>query len=130
MDEFIELCYSALDDAPDMPDYTALEVALVDYKQMIENGVPKEEARQVLPNAMCVNILWTVNFRSLINFFRQRMCKRNVEEMLVFATKVWEEINTYWPDYADLVGPPCYTDGRCNQGRMSCGEPIKQNERG
>ena len=37
------------------------------YNYCIESGIPKEEARQVLPNAKAVNLMWTVNARSLVN---------------------------------------------------------------
>ena len=104
---------------------SCLNWALRGYSRLAYDGVPIEEARQVLPNACAVNILWTVNARSLLNFFTQRLCKRNVEEMLTFASKVFDEVDNYWPEYAALCGPFCYMNGGdCNQGKMSCNEPF------
>jgi len=80
--------------------------------------LPKEEARQVLSNSKAVNILWTVNARSLINFFNQRLCKRNVQEMHMFATKLKEICINWFPDLFVLVGPDCETLGGCTQGKM------------
>ncbi len=105
--------------------FPALEIALKDYQQMIRNGVPIEEARMVLPNACAVNLIWTVNARALIGFFKQRLCRRNVEEMQIFAGKIWGEVNDYWPEFAQCCGPYCYPSGKCNQGKMSCGRPYK-----
>ncbi len=105
-----------------------LEIAQHDYVQMIDNGVPKYEARQILPNASAVNILWTVNARSLLNFFELRLCKRNVDEMQIFAGKIWESVNSHWPEFASLCGPYCYPSGKCNQGFMSCGQPYKREQ--
>lgn len=45
------------------------------YMQLIEMGVPKEDARYVLPNACRTDLYFTINFRSLLNFLRLRMDK-------------------------------------------------------
>ena len=95
---------------------------LYSYEKCLESGMPKEEARQVLTNAMAVNFKWTINARSLYNFMRLRMCLRNVAEIRVFCDKVLSLVKVWWPEYANILGPPCYTDGKCNQGFMSCGK--------
>ena len=101
-----------------------LEQADAMYSYLISNNIPKEEARQVLPNAKAVNILWTVNARSLINFFNQRLCRRNVEEMANFARRLLIECKKWFPDLFELVGPDCITLGGCTQGRMKSQECI------
>lgn len=102
----------------------AVDHSLEAYVFQREQGVAKEEARQVLMNAAAVNILWTINARSLINFFRQRLCARNVAEMKMFAERIYTEVMTWWPELFQFVGPPCFMDKKCNQGSMrpkSCG---------
>lgn len=94
------------------------------YSHLISVGIPKEEARQVLPNAKAVNLLWTVNARSLINFFNQRSCKRNVDEMYYFAVKLRNQCLVWWPELFNLVGPDCETLGGCTQGKMKAKECI------
>ena len=96
------------------------------YVFLQQQGVPKEEARQVLPNAMAVNLIWTVNARSLYNFMRLRMCLRNVAEIRIFSDKVLSLVQEWWPEYAEVLGPPCFVDGECNQGFMSCGKIYKR----
>lgn len=98
------------------------------YKDLIYNDVPKEEARQILPNAKAVNLMWTVNARSLHNFMRLRMCLRNVTEMRVFCNKILSLVEQWWPEFAEILGPPCYTDGKCNQGNMTCGGKYEKNK--
>jgi len=108
---------------------SALRDCVESYSVLVDSGMLPEEARQVLPNACTVNLMWTVNARSLLNFFEQRLCKRNVKEMQIVAQAVWQEVRTYWPDFADLCGPYCYTHkGKCNQGSMSCGVPYTGEE--
>jgi thymidylate synthase (FAD) len=92
------------------------------YQDIIELGIPKEEARQVLPNAKAVNILWTVNARSLINFFNQRLCKRNVQEMRIFAEELVLICTNWFPELFSYIGPDCVVWGGCTQGRMKSEE--------
>lgn len=93
------------------------------YQRLIATGTPVEEARQVLPNAAAVNLLWTVNARSLINFLRLRLCNRNVMEMKIFARAVLSRVQDNFPELFNYVGPQCYM-GECKQGRMRCKEGI------
>lgn len=107
-----------------------LDATLDCYKGSLAAGVPREEARQVLPNACTVNYLWTINARSLFLFLRQRLCNRNVLEMKVFAHKVLSLVQGDFPQLFNHAGPPCYL-GKCEQYRfnMQCPEgswePIK-----
>ena len=101
-----------------------LAAALSAYKSMVDDGVPIEEARQVLPNAAEVRLLWTVNARSLYNFFEQRWCGRNVAEMTAFCEHLYAKVQDTWPEFAKFLGPYCYhLNGKCNQGKMTCGRP-------
>lgn len=42
------------------------------YDRLIEYGVPQEDARSVLPNVACTNLVLTVNLRSLLDFYAKR----------------------------------------------------------
>ena len=59
----------------------ALNVAFKAYDKLIEEGVPRSEARMVLPQAACVNFLFTIDARNLAYFIQKRITKRNVAEM-------------------------------------------------
>lgn len=96
------------------------EKSLTHYKNMIQyHNVDKSEARQILPNAMAVNILWTINARSLINFLNLRLCKRNVLEMVTFASLLHGYCIDWFPELFKFVGPDCIMT-ECKQGAMSC----------
>lgn len=104
--------------------YQCLFTAVTGYKLLVDDGVPIEEARQVLPNAAEVRLLWTVNARSLYNFFEQRWCGRNVAEMLAFCEHLYAKVQDTWPEFAKFLGPYCYhLNSKCNQGKMTCGRP-------
>ncbi len=107
-------------------DFTSTDSSITmvrDYNWLIDRGVPKEEARQILPNAAAVNLLWTVNMRSLMNFFRQRCCNRNTAEMQLFANRLRGIIVRRWPMFHSVLGPMCVTSSQpnaCTQGHMRC----------
>lgn len=106
----------------------ALEETLINYAALVDLGFKPEEARMLLPNASCVNLIWTVNARSFANFVSQRGCRRNVQEMRLFATVVKQIVGDIWPEFGQVLGPDCATKGLCFQGRMSCGTPYSRVE--
>lgn len=106
---------------------TALTDSVKAYTTLGVLNVPREEARQVLPNACAVNLLWTINARSLIVFLRQRTCNRNVYEMRIFANRVLSLVTEHFPELFQHIGPQCFMDahfsrdnGGCRQGKMQC----------
>jgi len=92
------------------------------YRSLLNRGIPKEEARQVLPNSKAVNLLWTINARSLMNFLNLRLCKRNVAETLHFAEIIKDLVIDWFPELFDLIGPDCEMTGECTQGFMKAKE--------
>lgn len=100
------------------------------YEHLLAADYPPEEARQILPEAKAVNILWTINGRSLVNYLTARLCRRNVGEMYAFAKLLHRITIDWWPELFVYVGPPCQRFGGCTQGWMQAqvckDEGIKQ----
>lgn len=46
------------------------------YRKLLNMGIPKEDARFILPNAAKTNIIVTMNARELRHFFNLRCCNR------------------------------------------------------
>ena len=97
------------------------------YNYLSSYGIPKEEARQALPNAATVNYMWTIDARNLMLFLRTRTCNRNVFEMRIFANRVLFLVREHFPQLYNHVGPQCFMDSSfsrdnkgCRQGRMQC----------
>lgn len=93
------------------------------YSELLKSGYKKEEARQVLPNAATVGILWTIDARNLFYFLRQRLCHRNVLEMKVFAAKILAIMEDVFPEMFVWAGPQCRYE-LCLQGKMRCAEGL------
>ena len=110
----------------------AIKVTYDVYKELLSLGHKPEEARQVLPGAKAINLIITINARSLINFLVQRLCQRNVAETINAANCIRNAAIHWWPQVFELIGPPCKMYGFCTQGHMqaeSCKSFIKAKPR-
>ena len=83
-------------------------------------GIPAEDARFVLPNAACTNIIVTMNARSLINFFELRCCLHAQWEIRQLANKMLKEVKKIAPTIFKNAGPTCKTKKICPENKKDC----------
>lgn len=69
-----------------------MEVCWATYNQLIKMGVKGEDARFVLPNACCSEIIITMNFRELRHFFKLRTSKHAQWEIRDMAKEMWIQV--------------------------------------
>ena len=81
-----------------------------------------EDARFVLPNACETKMVVTMNARSLNNFFAIRCCNRAQWEIRALAEEMYRLVCGVAPNLFAKSGPSCVVNGRCPEGRMSCGK--------
>jgi len=93
------------------------------YNDLLKMGIPKEDARFVLPNATETKIVVTMNARSLFNFFRRRMCNRAQWEIRALAHKMHNLLMGVAPNIFKYAGPSCKTEKICWEGKRHCGLP-------
>ena len=98
------------------------------YEKLIEIGIPKEDARFILPNATDVKIVVTMNARSLFNFLQKRMCNRAQWEIRMMATLMHKELMKVAPNIFKYAGPSCKTENICWEGERNCGLPGKNKK--
>lgn len=98
------------------------------YKNLVELGVPKEDARFVLPNAAETKIVITMNVRELLHFFELRCCNRAQWEIRALAHKMLELVKPTAPYIFMDAGAPC-VHGTCREGKMTCGNPYPKIKR-
>lgn len=58
------------------------------YGELIELGVPREDAANALPLGMDSKVVWKINLRSLVNFMNKRLCSRALLEIRQFANEL------------------------------------------
>jgi thymidylate synthase (FAD) len=90
------------------------------YAELIDSGIPAEDARYVLPNAAETNIVVTMNARSLINFFRQRCCNHAQWEIRELAYEMLKQVKKVAPVIFTNAGPACVMDDVCPEKDESC----------
>lgn len=92
------------------------------YNDLVEAGVPKEDARYVLANATETKIVVTMNARSLMHFFNLRCCNRAQWEIRELAYKMLAEAKAVAPLLFRNAGASCVATGHCPEGAMTCGK--------
>ena len=91
------------------------------YDKLVDLGVPKEDARMVLPNACETRMIVTMNTRELWHFFHLRCCSRAQWEIRALAMEMLKECREAAPLLFKHAGPACM-NGYCPEGAMSCGK--------
>lgn len=91
------------------------------YNILVEKGIPKEDARFLLPNACSTKIIVTMNARSLFNFFNHRCCTRAQWEIREMAKLMLKEVKKVAPNIFKKSGASCISLSYCPEGKMSCG---------
>lgn len=87
--------------------WSALRHVADAYKEMINNRVPKEDARMILPNATPTTLAFTVNARALVEISGQRLCNRAQKEIRELFQNIKKEVENVCPEIAALMLPKC-----------------------
>lgn len=74
------------------------------YNELINTGIKKEIARDILPNCCLTNIFMTTNVREYRNIIIQRITHDNTEYMSQFAKQLLRELYLKLPElFFDIV---------------------------
>lgn len=87
-----------------------------------------EDARYIFPNACETKIVFTMNTRTLLNFFRLRCCNRAQWEIRQLAVQMLNELKKVYPVLFKNAGPGC-VNGPCPEGIMTCGKIAEVREK-
>lgn len=99
----------------------AAEVTLNAYRKLVECGIPKEDARYIFPNAVETKFVFTLNARSLFNFFEQRCCLKAQWEIRLLAQDMLKAVRKVAPRIFENAGAPCrYSTPYCRENDSSC----------
>lgn len=90
------------------------------YRDLLEAGIPAEDARFVLPNAAETKLVVTMNGRELVHFFELRCCRRAQWEIRAMAVAMLRLVRQAAPLLFATAGPGCL-QGACPEGTMTCG---------
>ena len=119
----------ALQDEGDLQGYFAecMQQAYESYTELINKGVKPEDARAVLPNACCTNMVITLNLRSLIHLCNERLCTRAQLEIRQLVQLMVKEVlieNEWLKPY---LQPKCESLEYCPEYK-GCGRKPSYNQ--
>lgn len=77
------------------------------YQEMIDAGVPAEDARFLIPNAANTNFKIVVNFLELLHICDLRLCTRAQWEFRQVASQMRAEVHRKFPELAKYIQPKC-----------------------
>jgi len=106
-----------------------MEVSRERYNRLLEEEIPAEDARFVLP-AIKTNLIASYNARSLYHLFELRCCRRAQWEIRTLAEQMREQVREKFPVLFSRAGPKCETEGYCPEGELSCGRLDEKDEGG
>jgi thymidylate synthase (FAD) len=98
------------------------------YSELVSRGIPKEDARFVLPNAAETKIFVSMNGRELLHFFEKRLCQRAQWEIRGVAEKMLELVKEIAPYMFKTAGPGC-VHGPCPEGKLTCGKSKQMRKK-
>lgn len=77
------------------------------YQEMLDAGIPAEDARFLIPNAANTNFKIVVNFLELLHICDLRLCTRAQWEFRQVASQMRAEIHRKFPELARNIQPKC-----------------------
>ncbi len=99
------------------------------YAALLEAGVSKEDAANILPLGMYTKIVDKRNLRNMVSLMNQRLCSRAYVEIRALANEIKSSLAAYSPEWEwicnNLFVPKCDVSGFCIE-KKTCGRrPLK-----
>jgi thymidylate synthase (FAD) len=85
------------------------------YGEMLQAGIPGEDARFVFPNATRTNLVMTANLRALIHMSGLRLCTMAQWEIRRLFQLIRHEIFQVSPFLGSFLAPKCVPLGYCDE---------------
>lgn len=111
------LPHSIAEGAPDLRQRYEAQVdgALGLYGELLDAGVPGEDARFVFPNGTRTNLVMTTNLRALIHMSGLRLCTMAQWEIRRLFQLIRHEIFAVSPFLGSFLAPKCVPLGYCDE---------------
>lgn len=87
-------------------------------QDLLNAGIPSEDARMLSPQGIKTNIVLTMNARELLHFFKLRCCARAQWEIRQLADEMLKQSKAAAPIIFENAGPSCVQLGYCPEGDL------------
>ena len=102
----------------------AMQKIAQSYKDMLDSGVPREDAGNILPLGLFTKIVDKRNLRSYVDMAHQRLCTRAYHEYRKLMREIMDQLRSYsdeWKTVVDMLFvPKCVYLSRCPE-KNGCG---------
>lgn len=99
------------------------------YEIMTIDGVPREDAANILPLGMMSKMVLRTNLRNLIDIMKMRQCSRAYHEIRDLMKEIKESLSTYSPEWKEVCEKympiKCEATGFCTE-TYGCGRFPKK----
>lgn len=84
------------------------------YMDLLERGVPAQDARGLLPTNVCTKIFWNMALSTLIHVYDTRVCcQAQIDEWIPVLTQMKYILMQRWPRIAALITAPVERGESC-----------------
>ena len=97
-------------------------------RDMVARGLRPEDAAYCALSGHTADLLFAMNARELLHFFKLRTCERAQWEIRAVARQMLRQLRACEGELFGAYGPSCLVTGHCPEGRLSCGHPRKRGE--
>lgn len=106
----------------------AYEAHMELYKLFKDKLLCSEDLSYFALAGMRLDVVTSMNARELFHFFRLRTCMRAQWEIRKIACDMLSILRTEEIDLFSSVGPGCFMDGKCPEGKFTCGQMKEVGE--
>ena len=99
--------------------HKTMQIIGASYLECIEQGMPLEDARYLLPNGCMSKLVMSMNARALMHFFDLRLCSRAQWEIQELAQEIFTMCESQYPKLFNNTNNP-----DCIHCPEPCGNPI------
>lgn len=99
--------------------------AMREYKYFAE-FVGNDAAGYLAPQGLRNILIISATPYQWIHMISQRTCRRNTSETKYVMLRIWEQLYKLCPEWFIIAGPFC-TKGKCEEGKMCCLRPMREN---
>lgn len=113
------------------PNIKANEEYLKIYKDTVEmasktiedlSNLGAETLSYLYVSGRTIDVMTTMNARELLWFFKLRTCDRAQWEIREIAINMLKLLKAKYPKIFSKFGPSCLVEGRCPEGKLTCGK--------
>ena len=104
------------------------EQAFAEQKNLAERllgmGMDERQLGYLALAGHMVDLLLEMNGRELLHFLKLRTCNRAQWEIRALARQMLDQLRGKYEEIFWVYGPSCLVEGRCPEGKLSCGHPV------